>query len=65
MQATSTYSKPGCTEQQKQLTTDLSSLTDSELQELGIWRSVIPTLVEDLLVIRGCDISESSGVWIL
>jgi len=65
MQTKSTYSQPGCTEQQKQLTTELADLTDSELQELGIWRNVIPTMVEELLAKRGCTISESSGIRIL
>jgi len=49
------YQDNYCTCRRHLLITDLCSLSDRELQEIGIWRDAIPQIAEELVSRDGCN----------
>jgi len=44
-----------CTRRRRALIADLGSLSEADLQAIGVWRGAIADTVADLLVRQGCD----------
>lgn len=43
-----------CARKRRQVIADLGSLSDLQLQDIGMWRGVIPAVTDDLVARQGC-----------